>query len=179
LAENSPPSEPGGRLRALAEADLPLVLSWRNHPDIRRCMFNPQPIESNEHLAWFARASADPDTYLYVYEAQGQPSGFAKIVRIDRGQVADWGFYAAPGAAKGTGSRLGRAVLEQAFGTLGLHKLCAQVLASNERSLEFHRRMGFQPEGVLREQHFDGEAWQDVHLFGLVASEWRRQEAAR
>lgn len=163
---------PSGRLRALAEADLPLVLSWRNHPDIRRCMFNQHPIEMSEHQAWFARASADPDTWLYVYESEGMPRGFAKIVRIDGGQVADWGFYAAPDAPKGTGSRLGRAVLAQAFDVLGLRKLCAQVLASNERSLEFHRRLGFRHEGVRRES---GE----VHLFGLDAEQWRRQEPSQ
>ena len=174
-----PPPMPSGRLRDLAEADLPLVLSWRNHPDIRRCMFNQQPIEPSEHLAWYARASADPDTWLYIYEAGGEARGFAKISRIRGGQVADWGFYAAPDAAKGTGSQLGRAVLAQAFDSLGLHKLCAQVLAGNQRSLDFHRRLGFQPEGVLREQHFDGSRYQDVHLFGLVASEWRAQESAR
>ena len=173
MAERTPPT---GTLRALAEADLPLLLSWRNHPDIRRCMFNQQPIEASEHLAWYARASADTDTYLYIYEGAGDPRGFARIARIGGGRVADWGFYAAPDAAKGTGSQLGGAVLAQAFDTLGLHKLCAQVLASNERSLDFHRRLGFQPEGVLREQHFGGSAWQDVHLFGLLASEWRDRE---
>jgi UDP-4-amino-4,6-dideoxy-N-acetyl-beta-L-altrosamine N-acetyltransferase len=53
-----------------------------------------------------------------------------------------------------------------------LHKLCGQALAFNERSIRFHQNLGFRREGVLRQQHFDGEQYHDVVCFGLLASEW-------
>jgi len=33
-------------------------------------------------------------------------------------------------------------------------------------------RLGFQREGVLRQQHFDGQQYHDVVCFGLLANEW-------
>ena len=87
--------------------------------------------------------------------------------------MADWGFYAAPDAPKGTGRQLGKAVQYYVFVQAGLHKLCGQALVYNERSIRFHQSLGFQQEGILREQHFDGQNYHDVVCFGLLASEWQ------
>jgi RimJ/RimL family protein N-acetyltransferase len=87
--------------------------------------------------------------------------------------MADWGFYRAPEAPNGSGLRMGRAALDWAFETLSLHKLCGQVIADNPRSLAFHRKLGFQLEGVLREQYHDGTHYFDVHCFGLLRHEWQ------
>ena len=153
--------------------DLAIVLAWRNHPEVRRHMFHPDEIPLGEHQRWFERESADPRVHLLVLEVDGIARGFAKL--RDSGQrVADWGFYVAPDAQRGTGRLLGRETLAHAFIELRLHKVCGQVLARNERSLRFHEHQGFAREGVLRQQHFDGQAYQDVVCFGLLASEWRQ-----
>lgn len=154
------------------EGDFELVLSWRNHPDVRRYMYTQQEISFEEHSRWFARASQDPDRHLLLFVANAQPLGFINIHQIASGGVADWGFYAAPYAPKGTGRALGQAALRYAFRTARLHKLCGQVLAFNERSIRFHLSLGFQHEGVLRQQNFDGQKYHDVVCFGLLASEW-------
>ena len=92
---------------------------------------------------------------------------------IAAGGIADWGFYAAPDAPKGTGRKLGASALTYAFARLELHKVCGQALDFNERSIHFHLRLGFQQEGVLREQHFDGEQYHGIVCFGLLATEWQ------
>lgn len=99
--------------------------------------------------------------------------GFINIHQIAAGGIADWGFYAAPDAPKGTGKQLGQAALQYAFSVVGAHKLCAQALHFNERSVRFHLNLGFQQEGTLRDQHFDGQNYHDVVCFGLLASEWQ------
>jgi len=154
------------------EWDLEQVLAWRNHPEIRRYMFMQQEISLEEHTRWFARASQDAKRHLLVFEIDSTPLGFINIHQIANGGVADWGFYAAPEAPRGTGRVLGQAALHYAFETAELHKLCGQALIFNERSIRFHLNMGFQREGVLRQQHFDGLEYFDVVCFGLLASEW-------
>ena len=156
------------------ERDLEQVLSWRNHPDIRRYMYTQHEISLEEHTSWFARVSQDPERHLLVFEVDAIPLGFINIHQIAPGGIADWGFYAAPDAPKGTGRTLGDAALLYAFKTVGLHKLCGQALVFNERSIRFHLDLGFQREGVLRHQHFDGQHYHDVLCFGLLASEWHQ-----
>lgn len=152
--------------------DIELVLSWRNHPEIRCYMYTRHDISLEEHSRWFERKSADPDHHLLIFEAGTTPLGFINIHQVAPGGIADWGFYAAPDAPKGTGRQLGQAALHYAFVTCGLHKLCSQVLAFNESSIKFHRSLDFVQEGILRQQHFDGLHYHDVVCFGLLAREW-------
>ena len=153
--------------------DLEQVLGWRNHPEIRRYMYTQHAITLEEHSRWFDRKSADPDFHLLIFEVEDRPLGFINIHQIAAGGIADWGFYAAPDAPKGTGRQLGQAALHHAFVESGLHKLCGQVLAFNKSSIRYHLSLGFTQEGILRHQHFDGQQHHDVVCFGLLASEWQ------
>lgn len=161
-------------VRRMTEGDLEQVLSWRNHPDVRRYMYTQHEISLEEHTRWFARASQDPERHLLLFEIDATPLGFINIHRIASGGIADWGFYAAPDASQGTGCALGKAALRYAFEAVRLHRVCGHVLAFNERSIRFHLHLGFQREGHLRQHHFDGQHYHDVVCFGLLASEWRQ-----
>lgn len=162
-----------GVLRAVTDDDLGQILRWRNHSEVRRFMYTTHEISLDEHRNWFERARANPDLSLMVYLQEGEPSGFVNISRTRCRQVADWGFYLAPEAVKGTGRQLGNCALEYAFGELGLHKVCGEALGFNKRSIRFHESLGFSVEGRLREQHYDGEGYHDVVRFGLLEHEWQ------
>ena len=160
-------------IRVMTADDLDSVLGWRNHPDIRRYMYTQHEITLAEHRAWFERASQDSRKHLLVFEVDGTAQGFVNITELAALGVADWGFYIAPDAVKGTGRQLGKVALEYAFRDLRLHKVCGQALAFNERSIKFHRGLGFQQEGVLRDQHHDGKNYHAVICFGLLSTEWQ------
>ncbi len=157
----------------MTEADLETVLSWRNHKEVRRFMYTQHEISKEEHSRWFERASTDPKRHLLIYQLGNKALGFVNIHEIASGGIADWGFYAAPDSPRGTGSALGYAVLQHAFQTLNLHKLCGQTIAFNEHSIRFHMKLGFLKEGVLRQQYFDGNNYHDVWCFGLLAALWQ------
>ncbi|WP_256578217.1 UDP-4-amino-4,6-dideoxy-N-acetyl-beta-L-altrosamine N-acetyltransferase [Pseudomonas sp. PIC25] len=161
------------QVRPMVEADLERVLAWRNHADVRRYMYTQHEIGFDEHRSWFERSVSNPARHLLVFELEGTPTGFIHFNRLSDGGIADWGFYAAPDAPKGSGHLLGGAALDHAFVNLGFHKICGQALAYNERSINFHRRLGFQQEGILRDQHFDGERYHAVVCFGLLKHEWQ------
>lgn len=163
------------RVRPMQAADLEQVLGWRNHPDVRRYMYTHHEISMDEHRRWFERASQDSRRHLLIFEIDSQPLGFVNIHQTGAGAVADWGFYVAPNAPKGTGRLLGQTTLDFSFNRAGLHKLCGQALGFNQRSIRFHQTLGFQQEGTLRQQHFDGQHYHDVVCFGLLASEWHVQ----
>lgn len=162
----------GARVRRMTSADLEAVLSWRNHPEVRRYMYTQHEISTQEHAAWFERTNADAQSHLLIFELAQIPAGFISFKEHARGAIGDWGFYLAPEAPRGTGYQLGLEALEHGFIALGFHKVCGQVLAYNERSIAFHERLGFQAEGVLREQHFDGLQYHNIVCFGILAKEW-------
>ena len=160
------------RMRSMIHADLEQVLAWRNHPDVRRYMFSQHEITLTEHRLWFERTMQNSNKHLLIFEANHQPQGVVNFSEVGEGGVADWGFYVAPDAPKGSGRQLGSAALSHAFTQLNFHKVCGQALEYNERSIRFHQSLGFQLEGSLRDQHFDGERYHQVNCFGLLCNEW-------
>lgn len=162
-------------IRPVKVDDLPLLLAWRNHPSVRQFMLTQHEITAEEHANWFTRASQDATRHLLLVEDALTPIGYVQFTPANSAGVNDWGFYAAPQAPKGSGLKLGQVALHHAFDVLGLHKVCGQALATNVASIGFHQRLGFQQEGVLRDQHLIGDTYHSLICFGLLATEWHAQ----
>lgn len=160
-------------IRKVTEQDLPMVLAWRNHAEVRRYMFTQHEISLDEHRNWFAKASQDLSRCLLIVVEDKQAIGYVQFSNVKEGGVADWGFYARPDAPKGSGRKLGVMALNHAFGPLKLHKVCGQAIASNQASIAFHEHLGFTLEGVLRDQQRINGAYHSLHCFGLLATEWQ------
>jgi UDP-4-amino-4,6-dideoxy-N-acetyl-beta-L-altrosamine N-acetyltransferase len=160
-------------LRPMTADDLPLVLQWRNHRAVRKYMFTRREIDLDEHRCWFERSHANPARELLIYEQHHAPMGFVSFDGMTDASIVEWGFYAAPGAARATGRALGRVSLHHAFVCRGRHKVAARTVAANARALSFHAAMGFQQEGRLRDHFFDGVNYDDVICFGLLQTEWQ------
>lgn len=161
------------QIRSMAEEDLAMVLAWRNHPEVRRFMFTQHEISLAEHTQWFMRAVQDNSRRLLIVQEQGSPIGYVHFSNVERGGVADWGFYARPDAPKGTGRKLGTLALDYAFGQLALHKVCGQAIDTNHASIQFHERLGFKREDVLRDQKRVNFQYETLICFGLLAHEWQ------
>jgi UDP-4-amino-4,6-dideoxy-N-acetyl-beta-L-altrosamine N-acetyltransferase len=163
---------PCGTVRRMTADDLAQVLRWRNHPDIRAFMFTQHEISPEEHALWFAKADADPARHLLIYEVDGEPLGFASLARRGEPGAADWGFYLAPGAPRGSGTGLGAAVLDHAFAVLRLDEVRGEALAFNTASIRMHERLGFRREGERRQPDDGGGGEHAVICFGLRRDEW-------
>lgn len=160
-------------IRPLTAEDLERVLTWRNQPDIRRYMLTQQEITPEEHYRWFERASQDPTKKLLIVEERERALGFVQFSGVSKDAIADWGFYAAPATPKGTGKKLGITALNFAFDFLHLHKVCGQALDFNTASIRLHQALGFQQEGILRDQHRIDGSYRNLICFGLLRHEWR------
>jgi UDP-4-amino-4,6-dideoxy-N-acetyl-beta-L-altrosamine N-acetyltransferase len=136
-------------------------------------MYTKHKITLKEHSDWFDKCSDDPDKYLLIYEHQGAPEGFIQFAKESYGPIAEWGFYSAPDAHKGTGTRIACNAINYGFDTLALHKIVGKTISFNQKSRNLHVKMGFIQEGCLREQYFDGKNYFDVIVFGLLQTEWR------
>ena len=69
------------------------------------------------------------------------------------------------------------AVVDYAFGPMGLRRLEADTHPDNHASLRALERLGFTREGLLRERWQVGDEISDTAFFGLLAREWRARRA--
>lgn len=158
--------------RLVREDDLPMILSWRNHPNVRRYMLTQHEIGLVEHMRWFEKARIDHSRCLLLVQDQERAIGYVQFAQVCVGGIADWGFYADPEAPKGSGRKIGTAGLTHAFKELHLHKVNGQAFDFNQASIALHTHLGFKQEGRLREQQRVDDGYYDLMLFGLLAQEW-------
>lgn len=153
------------RERALA------VLTWRNHPDVRKWMFSDSEIGRDPHLAFLEGLKTDNKNFYWCMDgADGQGLGVISLNRVDfNNRNCYFGIYANPFlTVKGAGFFLMHAVKHLAFEAAGLHTLKLEVFAENEVAVKFNKFCGFREEGVLKEYVFRGGTYKDVIVMGLI-----------
>lgn len=119
-----------------------------------------------------------PDYYLAITNADDQLIGFVRIgLGRDRsGELgyalrrADWG--------KGYATEASALMLNFSFHDLGLHRVQAACGPNNHASQRLLARLGFMPEGRLRDHVFTNGAWRDSLLYSILAPEWKGIEPA-
>jgi RimJ/RimL family protein N-acetyltransferase len=98
----------------------------------------------------------------------------AEVAEQARGTQAELGWVLDPDhGGRGYATEAVRAVIGLCFGTLGLRRVHAGCLASNEASWRLMERIGMRREEYSRETalHRSGR-WVDGMSYGLLASEW-------
>jgi UDP-4-amino-4,6-dideoxy-N-acetyl-beta-L-altrosamine N-acetyltransferase len=163
------------RLRKMTDADLPLVLTWRNSDRIRNMMYSDHVISPEEHRAWFVRETNRDDCHHLVFECDGRPVGVVNVTQVEpRHRRCHWGFYLGEEhLPKGCGTAMGVLALDFIFDNLQLNKVVGEVLASNTASLKYHHRLGFVDEGRLVAHVNKGGRFEDVVTLAHFADQWR------
>ncbi len=162
-------------LRPLGLDDMVRVLGWRNLPQVAAYMYTDHRISDAEHARWFATAMNDDTKRYWIIELDGEPVGLANLYDISLAQKrASVALYIARETARGAGvgSATDGLLISQAFEMVGLDKLCAEVLANNERGIRVHQRNGFAIDGVLRGHVLKAGVRVDVVTMSLFREQW-------
>jgi RimJ/RimL family protein N-acetyltransferase len=83
--------------------------------------------------------------------------GHVGLYQIDyRVRKADFGILIGDTnqQGKGIGKAVSCVILDYGFQQLNLHKISLSVLATNERAIKLYHSIGFQKEGIMRNEHF-------------------------
>ena len=134
------------------------------------------PDTAERYTAFLARAAReDQGSYLIRHAECGGLVGYVNINNIVRGALCS-GYlgYAAFASHSGRGLMTAglRAVVGDAFASLGLHRLEANIQPDNLRSLRLVQRLGFRREGFSpRYLMVDGE-WCDHERWAVLAEDW-------
>jgi RimJ/RimL family protein N-acetyltransferase len=72
----------------------------------------------------------------------------------------------------GYGTEAKMLLLDYAFRTLNLRKVCSNVIAFNERSQRYNEKCGYQVEGTQRKHIFRGGVYHDLILMAVFCEDW-------
>ena len=169
------------RLRDLTPADSDRLLAWRNLPEVARWMYSDHEISRAEHDRWFAGIAGDATRKYWIIELDGEPVGLANLADISTPhRKAAWAYYLASPTVrgKGVGAFVEVFVLDHVFRTLGLNKLCCEVLLENEAVWKMHESFGFQREALYRDHIWKGGRGHEVVGLAILASDWENAREA-
>jgi RimJ/RimL family protein N-acetyltransferase len=156
-----------------------LRTKWDNDPEVRRYARNTWPHTIEELKKWsepVPRGQIREFINLIIYHKRDKRPigtiGFGHIDWVNRnaniaatiGEPEYWG--------KGIIGEASKLVIEYGFNELNFHKIYAGIYKPNKRSLRAAEKLGFQKEGVLKEEQYVDGQYQDNHKFALFKKDW-------
>jgi RimJ/RimL family protein N-acetyltransferase len=182
-----PPFEPATletprlRLRWIIEDDAPALFAVYSDPVVARFLSRPafKDLAQAETLVTTAQACyADGSSVNFAIERRddGIVTGNCMLFRFHReSRRAEIGYSMAQ-AYWGSGYMHEAlvALIDYAFGPLGLNRIEADIDPLNAASAKSLERLGFAKEGVLRERWIVAGEVSDTAYYGLLQRDWRR-----
>lgn len=163
----------------MEEKDLEMVLSWRNDPDVRNNMYTSHEIAYLEHLKWWKRESINPTSILLIAEISEQPVGVVTFTNIRKDyHSATWAFYSSNTSVRGVGTHMETAALHYAFTILDLNRLECEVLDFNYSVVNFHRKFGFELEGIKRKAFCRNNSYHDIYCLSILKQDWQYSQSS-
>lgn len=164
-------------LRPLSkETDLSRCLRWINDPEVNQYLARYYPMSLQGETEWFDKLYKDEHSFPFAIETiEGEfigIMGLHDIKSMDRtattgaliGEKEYWG--------KGFGADAKMALLDYAFNTLNLRKICSRVIAYNKRSLAYSLRCGYEIEGTLKRHVYKKGRYYDEILLAVFKEKW-------
>ncbi|MBW6453323.1 MAG: UDP-4-amino-4,6-dideoxy-N-acetyl-beta-L-altrosamine N-acetyltransferase [Methyloprofundus sp.] len=133
----------------LSESDLHYALAMRNHPEIKKWMYNQQEITETQHLSFVEALKMDNSKCYFLVKQADVIIGSINFTKIDQVESsADFGLYANPFQLKtGAGRILEEVAVSYAKDNLKLSVLNLEVFVKNERAISFYNKIGFKQAG--------------------------------
>jgi RimJ/RimL family protein N-acetyltransferase len=170
---------PRVRLRWLTERDVEALFAIFSDEAMMRFWSSTamkQRSEAEELLGRIHQQFADKSGFQWGVERKddGELLGTCTLFNFHKANMRAEVGYCLRSAHWGRGymGEALSALIDYAFGVLGLRRLEADVDPKNAGSLRILDRMGFQREGLLRERWNVGGEIQDSVFLGLLAREW-------
>jgi aminoglycoside 6'-N-acetyltransferase len=173
-------------LRLMTDDDTDAVHAWMSDPEVARYQLY-EPRERGvvaEKVAEMAAKSTlvhqddwiQPGVELSGHGIIG--SIYFKITSIDdRTAEIGWAFTRAY-QGKGYAAEAASAILDLAFGPLGLHRVYAELDPRNGPSVALCLRLGMRPEAHFVEHMMFKGQWADTGMYGILEREWAARAAS-
>jgi len=164
-------------LRPVAEADLPLIARWRNHPRTRTKFLTTLLIPVSGQKKWYEKLLNDPTRiqFMIVRLEDNVTVGTIGLNHIDyRNQSFE------PCALiidpEQRGQHLGvdaiRVMLRYAFEELNLQRAASPTLPYNKSAIRWYEELGFKEEGIARKAVYINGQFHDVIHHAMLREEW-------
>jgi RimJ/RimL family protein N-acetyltransferase len=166
-------------LRLMTAADVDDVFAYQSREDVCRYLLH-EPRSREEIEVWVAKygaateLAADDDWIEPAIEWDGRVIGhmYLTIPSVENlGAEIGWTLHP-DFFGKGYATEAATAILDLAFGELGMHRVRAELDPRNDASIALCLRVGMREEAhFVQDLMFKG-GWADTGVYAILADEW-------
>ena len=167
-------------VRRFADSDVEPFLAYRSDPEVERYQGWGEYTREEARRFVASLQSLHPDTpgqgfqfAIELKETHEMIGDCYLLTLLEEPRQAKIGFTLAPGhRGRGYATAAVLRVLEYAFTMLDKHRVTAEALCENTRSIALLERIGMRREGCLRQSVWFEGRWADECHYALLRSEW-------
>jgi RimJ/RimL family protein N-acetyltransferase len=162
-------------LRSSEREDVPFLQRCFNDPAIWQSLDRHAPVNELGMTEWFERLSEDDDRVALLLCVDETAVGYISLKFLNE----CWGnasisYWVAPDEqGRGYATEAVEMIVEYAFDQRRQHKLLAHAFEFNEASIRLLETVGFEREGVHRDEVFIDGDYCDLYSYGLLEEDWR------
>ncbi|MDI3517612.1 MAG: diamine N-acetyltransferase [Thermotogota bacterium] len=160
-------------LRPISLNDTEFILKLRNDLEMSQNFFSDPPLYDFHHIEWLKSQRNDIDL---IIEVNNQRAGRIRVYNLDfRNQRCEYGIellkaYRGKGIAKKSSTLL----INYVFNNLPVRKIYLYVFEDNVDAIKLYERLGFEVEGIFKEEYFKCGKWKNVLRMALFKDKWLR-----
>ncbi|MCC2630198.1 MAG: GCN5-related N-acetyltransferase [Candidatus Paceibacter sp.] len=168
-------------LRPVLKEDLPFITAGINDPEITKYLMVAYPMPLLMEEKWYERMTEDREKqgeniiFAIVFEKTDEIIGVMGLHKIDhKNGLATTGtmIFRKDCWSQGYGTEAKMLVLEYAFNTLNLRKICSHVYDFNPRSMRALEKCGYKREGIRKQHYFRNGRFADDHMFAVFKEDF-------
>ena len=160
-------------LSSVNEESIEQLRKWRNDPGLRKYFREYREISKQMQKSWFENKVLNDDNQVN-FEIHNKKTkeliGHCGLYYINwLHRKAEFGIYIGDSKHRngGYGSDALRQLIKYGFEELNLNKIWCEVYGNNE-AIDIYRHIGFEDEGVLREDVYKNGKYLDSYVLSIL-----------
>lgn len=165
-------------LRPVLKDDIPFITAWINDPEITKFLKVNVPMTPEDEMKWFESISAKkPNDIVFaiVLKENDEMIGVMGLHHVNflDGLARTGSFIGVKDYwSKGYGTEAKMLVLEYAFNTLNLRKVCSAVYDFNGRSKKCLEKCGYHEEGCWKSHAYRNGSYHDLFQMAVFKEDF-------
>jgi len=163
------------KARFFSELDIQTRVDWINDLRINQNMSFDIPATYDKTLIWYKNNQKNNLRVDFsIINEDEEVSAMAGLTPIDMKNLnAEFYIMVNPEMfSRGIGSRVTKWLCNYGFIILGLNKIYLYTSDHNVAAYTIYEKLGFKLEGILRQQKYAQDNFQDRRFYGLLKNEW-------
>lgn len=119
-----------------------MILKWRNHPDIRKWMYNQDEIKFEEHLNFIDSLKLRKDKLYFLVKKEDDFIGVIDFTQLVNKESVHMGIYSNPNI-NGNGKILLNKIIDYSFNNLKVERIFSEGLMENEKAYILYKSFNF------------------------------------